>query len=768
MNYTAEAGGESSAQALAVQLFVIARTVASETRWKGSTDPALDSNADVQLGSTRSFTFQAFDFEGLPVAHSLPNSGDLRTFMARATWTGTNNLTDSATPLEAAQEETDMPVVYNGGGRYSLELTLGSTVRLGTWDLQLTLTGAERGAELAGPPLQLLVECPPLQSPLPSGAGCGCVPGLHVASGGQDCEPCAPGTEKPDVVGICEPCSPGYAQPLLGRPLCSACEEGKYAQTGQQTCNDCPDRTWSVAGSSMCSICAAGFYLSGPDVSASAGNCITCPDEAVCGVGTALNTLLLVPNHWRLSVWSTDIRRCPEEGGVEDSACLGGGGQGADSRRLASDEYEQSGSLYCRNGMSGPRCEECVADDEFFDQDLQRCEQCPGAGRAAGILIGLVCVVVAVLALCYWAWRRAAHSTSPVVRDWRNRISIFVVTIGIGAKFKILLGFFRATTADRTWDLHSRARSCLLALPILLTAALGLPECWIALVYVYGVTLPSELTGWLNSFSWMSLNLDLAVPAACIGNAQTYLMMSALWPIVAILACAAVFIVHALVVAHCKRKPDADNEPSVSRSLTLALTQPTDGPLASALRRSLIASIFITFCVLPPTSRDILNTWACESFGASYDGASTSFMRTHPDVDCGSEEHGRLEGVSWAFLVFWPICMPLARRATQTKPRRATSHLISSHSTLLSPGLPVDAAPVPRGRCEAPADGLVHSDAIFVERVPRGLLLVGADRNAPEASPKRDSNQQSPALDLRTALTEFESGSHHHGLHRAD
>jgi hypothetical protein len=86
---------------------------------------------------------------------------------------------------------------------------------------------------------------------------------------------------------------------------------------------------------------------------------------------------------------------------------------------------------------------------------------------------------------------------------------------------------------------------------------------------------------------------------------------------------------------------------------------------SNAARRSLIASIFITFCVLPPVSRDVLNTWACESFGASH-GGSISFMRTHPEVDCDSEEHDRLEGVSWAFLVFWPICMPLVRLATSS------------------------------------------------------------------------------------------------------
>ena len=163
---------------------------------------------------------------------------------------------------------------------------------------------------------------------------------------------------------------------------------------------------------------ARRYYLYDASLAASEASCELCPaDDTRCPHdGTTLATLPLEPNRWRLSGSTTDIRcaflpfpptfrevrgvrgmqsagrRCPEEGGFEESSCVGG--SGGDRRRLTEDD-----SIYCRAGHHGPRCALCDDDDDYFNQLQQRCESCPGVSQVAGIAVAICTAAVFVLIL---------------------------------------------------------------------------------------------------------------------------------------------------------------------------------------------------------------------------------------------------------------------------------------------------------------------------------------------------------------------------------
>ena len=133
------------------------------------------------------------------------------------------------------------------------------------------------------------------------------------------------------------------------------------------------------------------------------------------------------------------------------------------------------------------------------------------------------------------------------------------------------------------------------------------------LTEVYGVSLPSDLTGWVNAFNWLEIGVDFVVPPACIGSAERVLLLGALWPVVVICAVQFGLVAYGYVTAAVRRQP----------VWTLK-------HLRHAALRGIPVAIFITFLVLPRTARSIFQTWACESFSLNDDdGEDRSYMRSY-------------------------------------------------------------------------------------------------------------------------------------------
>ena len=174
-----------------------------------------------------------------------------------------------------------------------------------------------------------------------------------------------------------------------------------------------------------------------------------------------------------------------------------------------------------------------------------------------------------------------------------------------------------------------------------------------------GFSLPSELSAWT---SWLeALNFDVGsfiFPSwTCVGGLTMRLAFNGLWPLLLMVVVALTHLARAAVR--------------------------TSG-LQVAMLRSLEAAVFISFCVLPSVTRSLFLAFQCESF--RFDDLAgeepKSYLTASLNVECSTDgEHGSIIALAGAFIVVWPVAMPLMYAALLHRCRRA---IISHRPTGLS------------------------------------------------------------------------------------
>ena len=106
-----------------------------------------------------------------------------------------------------------------------------------------------------------------------------------------------------------------------------------------------------LMGQRSCAACPAGLYESNRE-------CIPCPRGFVCGTGSFIETLGIIPGYWRATNISLDIQRCPGTNGT--SPCVGGN------------------ASWCAEGHEGLFCTGCVKQHggkrRYFDEASIRCQ----------------------------------------------------------------------------------------------------------------------------------------------------------------------------------------------------------------------------------------------------------------------------------------------------------------------------------------------------------------------------------------------------------
>ena len=229
-------------------------------------------------------------------------------------------------------------------------------------------------------------------------------------------------------------------------------------------CTPCPHPlSTSGSGSVTCSVCKEGFYLQDatalPDdvFQNPTQHCKPCPPHANCSAGTALSSLGVDVGYWRASNATSELLRCDSE------TCSGGSGQ--PSRRRLTDGDDDP---YCTAGHTGPLCEVCVADSEYFSSAEGRCIACPSTARSVSVFL-LFVIVIAALAAAYAGLRHL-----PCSRRLRQRVTRIESEVGLQPKFKILVSFYQVSSI------------------------LGI---------VYGVRLDEHFTRWLDVLKLFSLDL---------------------------------------------------------------------------------------------------------------------------------------------------------------------------------------------------------------------------------------------------------------------
>ena len=127
--------------------------------------------------------------------------------------------------------------------------------------------------------------------------------------------------------------------------------------------------------------------------------CKPCPPDAICAPNATLESLGVRRGYWRASERTTEIHECDAS-----DHCSGSGGAAETSRRLVAAASGGAGPG-CDIGHTGPLCEWCVSDEQYFSRAERGCVDCPTTGRF-GILAGVVVALAVTAFLPYRALAR--------------------------------------------------------------------------------------------------------------------------------------------------------------------------------------------------------------------------------------------------------------------------------------------------------------------------------------------------------------------------
>jgi len=440
----------------------------------------------------------------------------------------------------------------------------------------------------------------------------GCALGSFCTGGAAQPTACAPGSIAPSAnMSACELCPKGHY--AASRTACEVCEAGTYAASESLSlCTPCPHPLSSSSGDVTCSTCKEGFYLldgangDPADIfKAPTKHCKPCPPDAICATNTTLETLGIPRNHWRASLLTTEIHEC-------DASDHCSGSEVERSRRRLTATLSTGATADgsgCDTGHTGPLCEWCVSDEQYFDRAERGCADCPPTGR-----VGLKVVVAALAGAALLSYPALARTEcgryGAVLRLARSESQV-----GFQPKFKILVSFYQVA------------------------ATLG---------PVYGVHLHKDFTRWTNFVDAISFDLlGLAYPNACIGSMRDRILIAALWPIAAIMLGGTALACYALTEWLL-----SDRTENLRRGL-----------IRNAQSRLLYLAIIVAYLLLPSVSRAIFKAKQCESYDINvFSGEIRSYLVADLKVLCSAAdvEYRGLDAYFWAFFVLWPVLVPLA------------------------------------------------------------------------------------------------------------
>jgi len=446
-------------------------------------------------------------------------------------------------------------------------------------------------------------------------------------------------------------CQSGFV-PDDGERACG-CPVGFVLDSESGSCNPCPSFTSSRIGQGSCNVCAPGRYRYSAQTQATTSSCKICPPSVECGWNTTLATWKLRPSFWRVSALSTDVRPCLTVSNTS-SPCAGG------------MNFSDNGDSYCADGFHGPLCETCTAAGTYFSRG--ECAICASLSTSIGIAVGsglAVVLMALVIALqagysrgvvekwtrqlkrqptagkminfttgtleCRRSGSRQGRGRTLHLRPWRSKsrsVLSFLQQVGFLAKFKLCVVFYQLV----------------LTIPV-----------------VYGVTVPEGWHSWLSVFSWINLDfVDICEPA-CMGGVESQLHLAGLGSlgiVVAMEVLGALFTVgtqlRSLSVNFCYR----------------------------VLMGGLPWALFAIFALTPNVSRTLFRVWSCRSYVSDSEERSVvEFLVMSTSTVCGSDEHASIQRVAIAYMIIWPVFMPLLCLLLVLRSARAIN---SGSSTLLT------------------------------------------------------------------------------------
>lgn len=362
--------------------------------------------------------------------------------------------------------------------------------------------------------------------PRPCPAGHYCPPGTPTPL------PCMRGTYNPDEGWAtsegCRPCRAGFYCGVAGDSVPQPCPTSTFSSIigamNSSVCTDCPDENAHTDGPNSTRVaecrCARTFYadyatLDPPGFQWSCKPCFfgtnTCPNS-----GTTLRTLALMPGFYRISVNSTDVRRC------SDAAT--GCPNGRAGCKSSTSGCRSEGGEPCRTSLTGPFCRLCSswADNvtsiqEYYvaatNEDPAHCAAC---STSNWLLFSLVTAMGLILVIASRAMsaRLPGRNGCRVARFMPSWFSGEVVEkYTLQTKIKVLVSFYQVISRlEDAYELSLPPVVSQLLIRIRLTVSMGLEGLSFSCVISPGYK-PRLLF-------WMSVPLALAACVLCSEMAQ--------------------------------------------------------------------------------------------------------------------------------------------------------------------------------------------------------------------------------------------------------
>ena len=409
-----------------------------------------------------------------------------------------------------------------------------------------------------------------------------------------------------------------FGQILLDDASC-ACQAGFAPTHGSdwvqtplgQPCVACTGSTYAFPGDSTCSRCREGLWYS-----ESAGSCVACPFGAVCAAGSTIDTMTLETGFWRLTNWTTDMRRCQFYDDSSKTPCQGG----------------VVGSLCVPEGdQHGPLCEVCDTPHgselgSYFDGSTGRCEECPNPGERTGIVLAIILgigLLIGGAAAIYYQPPRALEGLSARLH-WLAKV---IEPLGLWPKFKQLIAFFQVLFSLGT---------------------------------VYRTSLPKEFDEWFAWVRWITFDIFDVYPPRCFGPYESRLMATAIGPLVTI---AIIMLIAVLASAIFSRsiKLGAVIGGMLSLVIVWILTPPVSKVVFEVFDCEPFG--FVDANVMNSTDSSDVSHW---------------FLHADLDIRCShdtfsSSLYDRLTALGGLFIVIWPVGMPLMFTALLVGAKRSQS-----------------------------------------------------------------------------------------------
>lgn len=328
--------------------------------------------------------------------------------------------------------------------------------------------------------------------------------------------------------------------------------------------------------------CAEGCYRKSNEI------CSACPEHAICKEDATIATLQLQDYFWRESNATTKIYAC------DNNSCRYSNSSCTDDDTDKSCRYSDGSD--CLVGHSGPLCEVCDDENQYFDryEGYRRCVDCPSLTT---VLVKAAVFLHALIAFAAIMYNMIQFNVN--VKTTLSRLNLQGI-------FKIFVSFYQVAAQ---------------------------------LNAVYGIELHPDFQRWFEYFKIITLDAFdvIGMPQACFGDMWIRLTVGMAWPYLL------TFIVLIGVTLY-----------TISEMIMLKKKKKIRSFRATLWPRLLYFITIIIYISLPSVSQSIFQAINCKTYASDDDKGTVSYLISDPSLKCDKSlsDYETLLHIFWAGIVF--------------------------------------------------------------------------------------------------------------------